>query len=76
MKKQTAGRDSLGELAPKFAELNDDVLFGEVWARDDLSCHPFCIHAEYLFFKITGCFPLSFLDDLWFKVSISIPGYS
>ncbi len=33
MKKQTAGRDSLGEFAPKFAELNDDVLFGEVWAR-------------------------------------------
>ena len=29
-KKQTAGRDRLGELAPKFAELNDDVLFGEV----------------------------------------------
>lgn len=35
MKKQTAGRDSLGELAPKFAELNDDVLFGEIWARED-----------------------------------------
>lgn len=34
MKKQTAGRDNLGELAPKFAELNDDVLFGEVWSRD------------------------------------------
>lgn len=30
MKKQTAGRDSLGQFAPKFAELNDDVLFGEV----------------------------------------------
>lgn len=26
--KQTAGRDNLGEFAPKFAELNDDVLFG------------------------------------------------
>jgi alkylhydroperoxidase/carboxymuconolactone decarboxylase family protein YurZ/quercetin dioxygenase-like cupin family protein len=35
MKKQTAGRDNLGELAPKFAELNDDVLFGEVWSRED-----------------------------------------
>ncbi|MBR4750105.1 MAG: carboxymuconolactone decarboxylase family protein, partial [Abditibacteriota bacterium] len=34
-KKQTAGRDNLGELAPKFAELNDDVLFGEVWSRED-----------------------------------------
>lgn len=35
MEKQTAGRDSLGEFAPKFAELNDDVLFGEVWGRED-----------------------------------------
>ena len=35
MKKQTAGRDNLGDFAPKFAELNDDVLFGEVWTRED-----------------------------------------
>ena len=35
MEKQTAGRDNSGELAPKFAELNDDVLFGEVWSRED-----------------------------------------
>ena len=35
MVKQTAGHDSLGEFAPKFAELNDDVLFGEVWSRED-----------------------------------------
>ena len=33
--KQTAGREQLGEFAPKFAELNDDVLFGEVWSRTD-----------------------------------------
>ena len=35
MKKQTAGRDSLGSFAPKFAQLNDDILFGEVWSRED-----------------------------------------
>lgn len=35
MVKQTAGRDKLGEFAPKFAEINDDVLFGEVWNRED-----------------------------------------
>ena len=35
MEKQTAGRDQLGTFAPKFAELNDDVLFGEVWSRED-----------------------------------------
>lgn len=35
--KQTAGRDSLGEFAPEFAKLNDDVLFGEVWSSDGLS---------------------------------------
>ena len=34
MKKQTAGRDLLGDFAPKFAELNDDVLFGQVWSRE------------------------------------------
>lgn len=32
--KQTAGRTQLGEFAPKFAEINDDVLFGEVWSRE------------------------------------------
>lgn len=35
MEKQTSGRKKLGELAPKFAELNDDVLFGEIWSRED-----------------------------------------
>lgn len=35
MKKQTAGRDKLGKTAPKFAELNDDVLFGEIWSREE-----------------------------------------
>ena len=34
MKKQDAGRKILGNLAPQFAELNDDVLFGEVWNRE------------------------------------------
>lgn len=34
--KQTAGHEALGEFAPKFAELNDDVLFGEVWSREHL----------------------------------------
>ncbi len=35
MAKVTAGRDELGVFAPKFAELNDDVLFGQVWAREE-----------------------------------------
>lgn len=35
MKKQkvTAGREALGKFAPQFAELNDDILFGEVWYK-------------------------------------------
>lgn len=33
--KQTAGREQLGDFAPQFAALNDDVLFGEVWSRTD-----------------------------------------
>ena len=32
---QTAGQQALGNFAPKFAELNDDVLFGQVWSRTD-----------------------------------------
>lgn len=35
MEKQTAGRDALGEFAPQFAQLNDEVLFGEVWSREE-----------------------------------------
>lgn len=35
MAKVTAGRDELGTFAPKFAEVNDDILFGEVWSRED-----------------------------------------
>ena len=31
--KQTAGHDALGEFAPEFAHLNDDILFGEVLQR-------------------------------------------
>ena len=34
MKKQTAGSERLGDFAPQFAALNDDVLFGEVWSRE------------------------------------------
>lgn len=34
--RQTAGREALGEFAPEFARLNDDVLFGKIWSRNDL----------------------------------------
>lgn len=33
---QTAGRDRLGDFAPDFARYNDDILFGEVWSRNDI----------------------------------------
>jgi 4-carboxymuconolactone decarboxylase len=37
---QTAGRDRLGDFAPDFARYNDDILFGEVWSKNDvLSLH-------------------------------------
>ena len=35
--RQDAGRKALGEFAPEFAYLNDDVLFGDVWSRESLS---------------------------------------
>ena len=41
--KQTAGRDQLGEFAPMFAHLNDDVLFGEVWNEEAISVKTKCI---------------------------------
>lgn len=40
---QTAGRESLGQFAPMFAHLNDDVLFGEVWNEDALSVKTKCV---------------------------------
>ena len=33
---QTAGRDQLGTFAPDFARYNDDILFGEVWSKNDV----------------------------------------
>lgn len=32
-----AARQMLGDIAPKLAELSDDVLFGDVWERPQLS---------------------------------------
>ena len=40
---QTAGRSQLGEFAPMFAHLNDDVLFGEVWNEEALDVKTKCI---------------------------------
>ncbi len=40
---QTAGRNQLGEFAPMFAHLNDDVLFGEVWNEDVIPVKTKCI---------------------------------
>ena len=41
--KQTAGREQLGEFAPTFAHLNDDVLFGEVWNEAAIDVKTKCI---------------------------------
>ena len=58
MAKVTAGRDKLGEFAPKFAELNDDVLFGQVWSREDkLSTRDRCI------VTVTALMSSGILDD-------------
>lgn len=44
MEKVTVGRDQLGDFAPQFAALNDDVLFGQVWSEEDkLSARDRCI---------------------------------
>ena len=40
---QTAGREQLGGVAPMFAHLNDDVLFGEVWNEQAIDVKTKCI---------------------------------
>ncbi|MDE6787938.1 MAG: carboxymuconolactone decarboxylase family protein [Ruminococcus sp.] len=40
---QTAGKEQLGEFAPMFAHLNDDVLFGEVWNETAIDVKTKCI---------------------------------
>ena len=40
---QTAGRDILGDFAPEFAHLNDDILFGEVWNETAIGVKTKCI---------------------------------
>ena len=40
---QTAGRTQLGDFAPMFAHLNDDVLFGEVWNQEAIDVKTKCI---------------------------------
>ena len=40
---QTAGREQLGDFAPMFAHLNDDVLFGEVWNAPAMDTKTKCI---------------------------------
>jgi 4-carboxymuconolactone decarboxylase len=36
-KEQTAAQKLVGDFAPKLAELTDEVLFGDVWERAELS---------------------------------------
>ena len=35
--KQTPAQQMIGDFAPKLVSLTDDVLFGDVWARPELS---------------------------------------
>lgn len=36
-RQESAAQRLIGDFAPKLAELTDDVLFGDVWAREQLS---------------------------------------
>ena len=40
---QTAGCTQLGDFAPMFAHLNDDMLFGEVWNQEKIDVKTKCI---------------------------------
>jgi 4-carboxymuconolactone decarboxylase len=37
VKEQTRAQQLMGEFSPKLAELTDDVLYADVWAREELS---------------------------------------
>ena len=57
--KQTAGHDALGEFAPEFAHLNDDILFGEVWDRESCFisaaqyCNGQCLDRQRYYWQLT-----------------------
>ena len=36
-KQPSAAQEMMGEIAPKFVELTDNVLFGDIWERKELS---------------------------------------
>jgi 4-carboxymuconolactone decarboxylase len=36
-KELTAAQKAIGDFAPKLVELTDDILFGDIWARSQLS---------------------------------------
>lgn len=58
MEKVSAGRRLLGKIAPLFAELNDDVLFGKVWSRaDELSPR------DRSLVTVAGLMGMGMLDD-------------
>jgi 4-carboxymuconolactone decarboxylase len=37
MTEQTPAQRAIGDIAPKLAELTDDVLFGDIWERPELA---------------------------------------
>jgi len=56
--KVTAGRDQLGDFAPQFAELNDEVLFGQVWSREkELS------HMDRSLITVTALMSMGIIDS-------------
>ena len=60
---QTAGREQLGEFAPTFAHLNDDVLFGEVWNEAAIDVKTKCI-ITVVSLMASGMTDSSLLDHL------------
>ena len=36
-KQPSAAQETMGDIAPKFVELTDKVLFGDIWEREELS---------------------------------------
>lgn len=59
-------RTAFGEIAPKLAELTDDILYGDIWQRPDLSPR------DRSFATVTTLVALYRLEQLEFHIGLAL----
>ena len=65
-KEPSAARKMLGDFAPKFVELTDNVLFGDIWERPELS------KRDRSLATVAALIPLNRPDQLRFHLSRAV----